>query len=110
MKKAMLLLAACAMSVSTVVGAHAADQKNSTKPVNKWACKDFLMLDSSYRPTAVAFAEGITKKDKVVDPMLDVQGIERVVPIIVQECTDNKNDNFVAKVKAHTEKSTSMTH
>lgn len=102
MIKPMLFLAACLFSVATVTAANAADKKPEIKPVGQLTCQDFLMLDESFKPTAVAFAEGVTKKDKIVDPTLDVQGIAEVVPVLVQECTKTPKDNFVNKVKTHT--------
>ncbi|CAI3941343.1 unnamed protein product [Commensalibacter communis] len=106
MKKSLMLLATCAFSISTIAAAHAADKQQPSqikqvKPVGQLTCKDFLMLDESFRPTAVAFAEGVTKKDKIVDPTLDVQGIAQVVPVLVQECEKTPQDNFVSKVKTH---------
>lgn len=102
MKKSMLLFSACLFSVSTLAAANAAETKQEQKPVGQWTCQDFLTLDESFQPTAVAFAEGVTKKDKVVDPTLDVQGIAQVVPVLVQECSKSPKSNFVNKVKAHT--------
>lgn len=103
MIKPMLFLAACFFSVATVTAANAAEKQLETKPVGQLTCQDFLMLDESFRPTAVAFAEGVTKKDKIVDPTLDVQGIAKVVPVLVQECTKTPKDNFINKVKTHTD-------
>lgn len=101
MIKSMLLLTACLFSIGTITTAHATEKKQEIKPVGQLTCQDFLMLDESFRPTAVAFAEGVTKKDKIVDPMLDVQGIAQVVPVLVQECTKNPQDSFIHKVKTH---------
>lgn len=101
MKKAMLLFSACLFSISTMAAANAAEKTQAQKPVSQWTCQDFLMLDENFKPTAVAFAEGVTKKDKIVDPTLDVQGIAQVVPVLVQECKKSPKDNFVNKVKTN---------
>ncbi|CAI3941314.1 acid-activated periplasmic chaperone HdeA [Commensalibacter papalotli (ex Botero et al. 2024)] len=101
MIKPILFLAACILSIGTVTAANAIEKKQEVKPVGQLTCQDFLMLDDSFRPTAVAFAEGVTKKDKIVDPTLDVQGIAKVVPVLVQECKNTPKDNFVHKVKTH---------
>lgn len=69
------------------------------KPVNNWTCEDFLALDSSFQPTAVAFAEALNNKDKPEDAVMDVKGIETVTPAIVQACTENQKASFKDKVK-----------
>lgn len=101
MIKPILFLAACIFSIGTVTAANAVEKQQEVKPVGQLTCQDFLMLDENFRPTAVAFAEGVTKKDKIVDPTLDVEGIAKVVPVIVQECTNTPKENFVHKVKTH---------
>ena len=70
--------------------AHAADHK---KPVNSWTCEDF-------QPTAVGVAEALNSKDKPEDAVLNVSGIEKVTPTIVQACQKDKKMSFKDKVRA----------
>lgn len=80
---------------------YAADSSKpaNTKPVNSWTCEDFLALESSFRPTAVGYAEALNNKDKPEDAVIDVQGIETVTPAVIEACTQDKESSFKDKVQ-----------
>lgn len=71
----------------------------NNKPVNDWTCEDFLALESTFRPTAVGYAEALNNKDKPEDAVIDVQGIETVTPAVIEACTQDKESSFKDKVK-----------
>ncbi len=68
-------------------------------PVAQWTCEDFLALDESFRPNAVYFAEGFNQKDKPEDAMLDVAGVEQVIPMVVEACGKDPKTHFVKQVE-----------
>jgi acid stress chaperone HdeA len=74
---------------------------NNTKPVNSWTCEDFLAVDDSFQPVAVGFAEALNSKNKPEDAVLDVDGIEKVTPMIITACKEDPKQSF--KVKVHSE-------
>jgi acid stress chaperone HdeA len=74
---------------------------NNTKPVNAWTCEDFLAVDDSFQPVAVGFAEALNSKDKPEDAILDIDGIEKVTPMIIEACKQDKSLPF--KEKVHSE-------
>lgn len=86
--------------------AYAADSTKAAnaKPVNSWNCEDFLAVDESYQPMAVGFAEALNSKDKPEDAVLDISGIEKVTPMIIQACQDNAKVSFKDKVRAEWDK------
>lgn len=95
MKKTLVvatLLAASSLSMAATTAAK--------KPVSQWKCEDFLALDESYQPKAIYFAEGFNKKNKPVDAVMDMDGIEKVVPLVVQECQKAPKASFWDKLKA----------
>lgn len=71
----------------------------SAKPVNSWSCEDFLAVDESFQPIAVGFAEALNSKDKPEDAVLDISGIEKITPVIIQACKENTEISFKEKVR-----------
>lgn len=95
MKIKMLLIGAASLLVFSTMS-NAAETK---KPIKSWTCEDFIAVDESYRPTAVGIAEVLNKKGKVEDAVLDVDGIEKVTPIIIDACKKDTQSSFITKVK-----------
>lgn len=63
-------------------------------------CEDFLAVNEDFQPTAVGVAEALNSKDKPEDAVLNVSGIEKVTPTIVQACQKDKKMSFKDKVRA----------
>ncbi|ELX8380518.1 acid-activated periplasmic chaperone HdeA [Providencia vermicola] len=83
----------------TSLSAMAEEKKNDTKPLNEWTCEEFLAIDDNFYPTAVGFGELLTKKDKVEDAVLDVDGIQTLTPLVIEACKKETKANFVEQVK-----------
>ena len=90
-----LILLSCVLV--TPIMANASPTK---KPVNNWTCEDFLALDESYQPTAIGVATALNNKGKPGAQVLDVEGIQKVTPIIIEECKKDKKQNFKQKLTA----------
>ncbi|MBD8008243.1 MULTISPECIES: acid-activated periplasmic chaperone HdeA [Acinetobacter] len=90
MKKLSIIILSCvALSPFFVNSASA------KKPVNQWTCEDFLVLDAKYQPTAVGVTIALNMNNKGVEnQIIDTQGIEKVTPIMVQECKKDKKQSF----------------
>lgn len=82
----------------------AAVDKNDVKPISNWTCEDFIALDDSYKPTAIGFAEAINNKEKPEEAILDINGIERITPILIQDCMKDKKESFLKKIEERTDK------
>lgn len=96
MKKRILVLGVAYALVSSA-GAFAAE---TPKAISTWSCKDFLALDESYKPTAIGFAVGLNNKDKIDDSVLDIDGIEKVTPILIESCKKNTQSKFLTEFKS----------
>lgn len=70
------------------------------KPGNM-TCKEFLALDDAVKPKIVYWAEGFNKKGKPVDSVVDVDETDKLVPVLVTECTETPKLSFWQKIKAH---------
>lgn len=81
------------------MSAMAADKKGEAKPVTEWTCEEFLAIDDNFYPTAVGVGELLTKKDKVEDAVLDVDGIQTITPLVIDACKKDGKANFVEQVK-----------
>jgi acid stress chaperone HdeA len=83
-----------------VVGSAYADVKPAgKKPLTKMTCEDFLAIESTFQPKAVYFAAAYAKGGKPESAVLDVEGMETVVPAVVDECQKAPKASFWEKVK-----------
>lgn len=81
--------------------AHAAAAK---KPMAKMSCEDFVGLDESFQPKAVYWAVAYGKGGKPEADAVAVEGVETVVPFVVQECKKAPKESFWEKVKTEWKK------
>lgn len=64
-------------------------------PIAQWTCEEFLAVDESFRPSAVYFAEGFNQKDKPEGGMVDVAGVEKAIPFLIEDCSKNPQENLL---------------
>jgi LysM repeat protein len=74
------------------------------KPLAKMTCEDFVGLDESFQPKAVYWAVAYGKGGKPEAEEVAVEGVETVVPLVVQECKKAPKESFWEKVKAQWKK------
>lgn len=85
------------MAVTLLASAVVAADK---KPMSQWKCEEFLALDAQFQPKAVYAATELTKKGKPEASVFDIDGTEKVIPIVIAECQKTPKESFWAKVKA----------
>lgn len=96
MKKSVLVL-----GVTCLLAYSAATLADETqKPLATWTCEDFLALDDTYQPTAIGFAEALSKKGTPEDSVLDIDGIEKVTPVLIEACKKDPQSTFLTKLKS----------
>jgi len=71
----------------------------STKPVSQWTCQEFLAVDGQFQPKVIYSASMLTKQGKPEDTVIDVDGTEKVIPIVISECKKTPKASFWTKVK-----------
>ncbi|WP_216934511.1 MULTISPECIES: acid-activated periplasmic chaperone HdeA [unclassified Acinetobacter] len=90
MKKLSIIILSCVALTPVFVNAAPAN-----KPLSRWTCEDFLVLDTTYQPTAVGVSIALNMKNKGMEnEIIDTKGIEKVTPIMVQECKKDKKQSF----------------
>jgi acid stress chaperone HdeA len=79
------------------IPAGAADNK---KPVTQWTCADFLAVEDQYKPKVVYAATAYSKAGKPEAAVIDIEGTEKVTPMIITACEGTPRASFWDKLKA----------
>lgn len=90
------VLSALVFAVALPIGA-AADTK---KPVAEWTCADFIGVEDSLRPKLVYWATAYSKAGKPEAATIDIEGTEKLIPIITEDCQKAPQDSFWEKLEA----------
>src|SRR5262245_21576681 len=70
------------------------------KPLGKLTCEEFLAYDDTFKPKVVYWAAAYGKGGKPEAAMLDVEGTEKVIPVIVEKCKSAPKDSFYSTTKS----------
>lgn len=92
----LVLPVAAAMSVSAL----AAGKPVPAKTVESITCHDFVELRDTFKPQAVSYAIGYTKAKHPEIDLVDLSGVERAVPVIVQSCKAKPHETLLQRVRA----------
>lgn len=69
------------------------------KPVAQWTCADFIAIDDQFKPKVVYWATGYAKGGKTEARELDIEGIEKLTPMIIAACEKEPRESFWKKLK-----------
>jgi len=81
---------------------HAAAPK-AVKPA-KMTCEEFLEFDEVSRPQIIFLSEGLNRKGKAEDAVIDIDRTNRLVPILVEDCTKQPKASYWTMLKAELKK------
>jgi acid stress chaperone HdeA len=81
-----------------------AQSSDANKPVGKMTCEDFLGIEDSFKPKVVYWAVARSQSGKPESAGVNVAGIEKIVPVIVEHCKKAPKESFWEKVKAEVKK------
>ncbi|HTN73469.1 MAG TPA: HdeA/HdeB family chaperone [Methylomirabilota bacterium] len=94
---ASVILAGAFLAGPTVAfGQSAAAQK----PLAKMTCEEFVGFDDSFKPKLVYWGVAYGRDGKPESAGVNVAGIERIVPIVVESCKMAPRESFWERVKA----------
>lgn len=85
--------------IASLAASAALADKHPKKPAKDWTCADFLAIDDEFKPKAVYWASAYSKRGKEEGDMLDIDGTEKVTPMIITACTKAPKESFWAKFK-----------
>ena len=74
------------------------------KALSEWTCEDFLAVDDTFKPKVVYWATPLAKGGKPEASVVDIEGTESVVPIVIEECQKSPKASFWQKLKAEWKK------
>ena len=75
------------------------------KPLAKLTCEEFLAFEDTFKPKVVYWAAAYGKGGKPEAAVLDVEGTEKSIPVIIEKCKAAPKDSFLKHVKAESGKS-----
>ena len=87
---------ALVIAIAIPVGA-AADTK---KPLAKWTCADFVGVEDDFKPKLIYWATAYSKAGKPEVATINIEGTEKVIPIITEDCKKAPQESFWQKLKA----------
>ncbi len=90
-----------AMFLGLLYAGYAMQAMAETQSPGKMTCKDFVALDDTVKPKVVYWAEGLNKKGKPVDSVVDVDETDKLVPVLVTECKDAPDQPLMKKITEH---------
>lgn len=88
-----------------VVETASAKEEMAKKKITEVTCEDFNGLSASFKPTVIAWAEGFRQGSrKPDDVVLNIDGIEKVTPFVVDACQKDPKASFWSKAEAELKK------
>jgi acid stress chaperone HdeA len=88
-----------ALTVVVAAAAASASAADTKKPVAKWTCAEFVGVDDQFKPKVVYWATAYAKGGKPEGSMIDIEGTEKVTPILIDECAKAPQASFWQKLK-----------
>jgi len=69
------------------------------KPTSKWTCEEFLAVDDRFQPKVIYWSSAQSKAGKPLGGAVDIEGTEKVIPMIVDDCKKAPQESFWTKLK-----------
>lgn len=72
----------------------------SGKHIEKITCRAFNALDESFKPEAIGYAVDYGKRAKPKDLDVDVAGVERITPVVIETCKARPQETLLQRIKS----------
>ena len=94
------------VSATLVAGSTVAFAQSDAakKPLGKMTCEDFLSFEETFQPKVVYWAVAHGQGGKPESAGVNVAGIEKMVPVLIDGCKKAPKESFWEKVKAEVKK------
>ena len=90
------VLATTLFASSTVAFAQSSSGK---KAVENMTCEDFVALEDSFKPHAINWAVAYGEDGKPESAGVNVEGIQQIIPVVIEACQKTPKESFWQKVK-----------
>lgn len=74
------------------------------KALGKLTCEEFLAYEETSKPKVVYWAVAYGKGGKAETAVLDVEGTDKVIPVIIEKCKAAPKASFLKTVKSESSK------
>lgn len=115
---AVTVLIATFTLASSVVAGHAQTSSPGTtrassakaselakKPIASVTCEEFNALEETFKPNVIAWAAGYQQGQKKPDVVaIDVQGVDRITPVVIDACAKAPTTSLWSKIEAELKK------
>lgn len=81
-----------------------AQSEGTKKPLGKMTCADFIAFEDSFKPKVVYWAVAYGQGGKPESAGVNVAGIEKMIPVLIDACNKAPKESFWEKVKAEVKK------
>jgi acid stress chaperone HdeA len=81
------------------IAAAVTTDDSKKKPVKSWTCADFLGLDNQFKPKMIYAASAYSTGGKLKAAVIDIDGTEKVTPMIVDDCSTAPQSSFMRTLK-----------
>ncbi len=83
----------------SLMGNSSTKKAKAQPALTEWTCAQFLALDESYQPLAVAWASAYNDQGMEEDSVFDVEGIETLTPELITYCQQDPTGSFWDRLK-----------
>jgi acid stress chaperone HdeA len=98
---AIAIATAALIATSIVAFAQSSGEK---KQLGKMTCEDFLGFEDNFKPKAVYWAVARAQSGKPESAGINVEGTEKMIPVLIETCKKAPKESFWEKVKAEVKK------
>ena len=95
------VVAATLVAGSTVAFGQSAGTK---KPLGKMTCEDFIGIEETFKPKVVYWAVAYGQGGKPESAGINVEGTEKMIPVLIEACNKAPKESFWEKVKGEVKK------
>jgi len=99
-----ILAIGAVIALLPLASANAAPAKAPAKPAEKITCRDFIALEDTFKPQAVSLVLGYDRAKRPDAEVVDVTGINRVVPVLVSSCRARPSETLLQRIRARLSK------
>jgi hypothetical protein len=90
-----MILAGLLLTTASISPVLAATHKPA-----KMTCEEFVVLDDVIKPKVVYWNDGfINNKGKKVDPVIDIEETDTLIPVLISECQKTPKASLLKKLK-----------
>ena len=69
------------------------------KPTSNWTCAEFLAVDDQFQPKVIYWSSAQSKKGKPHGATVDIEGTEKVIPMVIDDCKKAPQASYWDKLK-----------